>query len=107
MTRRPNRAPEPKSTGQMSTADKLAAMTDEELADELSMWARISARADERVRASRRKKRWWQRKPEAPPPPQKTGYQSPSFQAYLARKSRGYVHQEVVKRRSRGKPSSS
>jgi hypothetical protein len=92
-----------------TTAERLADMSDTQLQEESAFFADAVARADAKVVASRPKKRWWQRRPKVVPlPPEQTGYRSPSFQAYLARKSLGYVHQEMLareKKRSSGSKS--
>ena len=84
------------ATSAKSTAERLADMSDAQLAEEYAYAANAVARADATVAAFRPRKRWWQRKPKVTPlPPEQTGYRSPSFQAYLARKSLGYIHQEM------------
>lgn len=79
-----------------TTADRLAALSDEALAAEYDFAARAVNEADQEL-ARLRKKKWWQRKPK-PLPPELRGYQGPAFQAYLARKSLGHVRSEVIAR---------
>lgn len=79
-----------------TTADRLAALSDEALAAEYDRMARAVNEADAEL-ARLRKKKWWQRKPK-PLPPDLRGYQGPAFQAYLARKSLGHVRREVIAR---------
>lgn len=86
-----------------TTADRLAALSDEALAAEYDRMARAVNEADAEL-ARLRKKKWWQRKPK-PLPPELRGYQGPAFQAYLARKSLGPVRCEVIAREEKeGRP---
>lgn|GEM_PF-5932722 len=76
-----------------TTADRLAAVSDEAL---LAEYDRLSAAIDRRERELKalRKKRWWQRKP-PPLPEEMRGYQSPGFQLHLTRKAFRHVQEEV------------
>lgn len=85
-----------------TTADRLAAASDEAL---MAEYDRLSAAVDRREKELKalRKKRWWQRKP-PPLPEEMRGYRSPGFQLHLTRKALRHVQEELEYRRSQ--PSS-